>query len=325
MIVGAPVRTGNLNPTCRILFVGVFDFSHAVDTNPLFSPSSWASTNTSQLLALRELGYDVTAYNYRYVAQVDGSQARDVDLVNLATQRRFDLILYSKCNGVSEDTFRRLGSLSCTCLWFMDPLRAYNAEMKNKTTLVDLICCDKENVLKEARRINPNAFYACEGFNHYLDKPHKIKKEYDVSFIGNIYGNRQNILRQLEQPVKIVSNAYGPQHALEVSKSKINLNFCTSRGASDRVYKVLAAQGFLLTDKWEGEMNNLEGLRDLVFYSGTADLNAKINFYLSDARSREQIATQGYKAVQKLTRVNWARKILECARAACPKLSSTQV
>jgi hypothetical protein len=161
----------------KILFIGVFDTEHK-------------STNLSQLIAFKELGHDVVGYNYRKKGALIGNENRDKDLISIVKDRNFDLVVYSKCNVVSLETFRQINELTKTCLWFMDPLITYEQEMREKTKLVDYFCCDKENVLKEALKINKNSFHVCEGFDHHVDKPHSLEKCYDISFIGSIYGDR---------------------------------------------------------------------------------------------------------------------------------------
>ena len=42
------------------------------------------------------------------------------------------------------------------------------------------------------------SFHICEGFDEDIEKPHDIEKEYNVSFIGNIYGDRAKILKNLD-------------------------------------------------------------------------------------------------------------------------------
>jgi spore maturation protein CgeB len=93
-------------------------------------------------------------------------------------------------------------------------------------------------------------------------------------------------------------------------RERINLNICTDAGASDRIYKILAAGGFLLTNEWEGrELTGLVDGRDLVIYNDIGDLNNKINLYLDDVDRREKIAESGFRTVQKLNRLEWAKYI----------------
>jgi len=284
----------------KILFVGVFD-------------TVGKSTNTSQLLAFKSLGHDVVGYNYKQKALLIGSEERDKHLCSLVEQRGFDLVVFSKCNFISVDTFEKISKITKTCLWFMDPLSTLrkHPETIEAAKIVDYFCCDKKNVLSEVLNINSNSFYVCEGFDSRNDAPHNIKKEHDITFIGNVYGNREALLNQIKKPVNIISNVYGENHAIEVSKSKINLNFCTGDGASDRVYKVLAARGFLLTDDWHGRPELFTDEKDMVIFKDIEDLNKKIEFYLSNPSQAKQIAEQGHQTVQNYTREHWAKRIIE--------------
>jgi spore maturation protein CgeB len=284
----------------KILFVGVFD-------------TQKKSTNVSQILAFSSLGHKVIGYNYRHKAALMGAEGRDKELVKAVESGNFNLVVYSKCNGISLKAFEEINKLTTTCLWFMDPLISYDEEMRKKTDLVNYFCCDKENVLEEARRINSHSFRVCEGFDATVDKPplESIEKEHNTSFIGNIYGGRDKILQQIQSPVAVISNAYGKQHARAVAKTKINLNFCTSDGASDRVYKIMAAQGFLLTNDWPGREKDFVDGDHCVIFKDVSDLNEKIEFYLENDTLREKIATSGHKKVQKYTRLKWAERIVD--------------
>jgi len=239
-----------------------------------------------------------------------GAYQRDLHLIQTIKDNNFDLVVYSKCNQVGFNVFEEINKVATTCLWFMDPLISYSEEMRMKTKLVDYFCCDKKNVLEEAQKINSNSFYVCEGFDSRNDKPHDVPLEHDVTFIGNPYGDRQKILKEIKAKLSVISNAYGKNHAIEVSKSKINLNFCTADGASDRVYKILAAKGFLLTDDWEGRSDLFEDNKDLVIFKDIDDLNTKIEFYLDNPQAALEIAEQGFETVQDFTRIKWAEKVV---------------
>jgi len=284
----------------KILLVGVFDVENK-------------STSNSQIIALRNTGHHVYGYNYRINAARLGLEGRDAHLIATVKEYSFDLVILEKCNKVSFETFKQINNHTTVCLWFMDPLSSYDNEMRTKTALVDYFCCDKENVLKEAKLINHNSFHVCEGFNENVDKPLNVEKEYDISFIGNIYGNRQSIVEKVRHPIKLISNAYGSKHAEEVSRTRINLNICTADGASDRVYKILAAKGFLLTDDWEGREEAFTDGKDLVIYKDIDDLNEKITYYLENPEEAAKIAESGYDCVQKYSRMEWAKKIIKYA------------
>mgnify|MGYP003979811871 FL=1 len=282
----------------RILFIGVFDTTRR-------------STNTSQLLAFKKLGHHVVGYNYRAKATAVGTTKRDQHLFQTVRDQDFDLVVYSKCNQISYETFKKINEITTTCLWFMDPLRTYDEEMRKKTQLVDYFCCDKKNVLEVARLLNPRSFHICEGFDEDVDTPVLSEKVYDVSFIGNIYGSRAETLHSLDHPAEHITGCYGTQHAAAVGKTRINLNFCTDGGASDRIYKILAAGGFLLSDDWHGRSTDFTDGEELVIFKGTSDLNRKIKYYLAHQEEAASIAHKGQKKVQEYTRQSWAKRIVE--------------
>lgn len=282
----------------KILFVGVFD-------------SNRRSTNTSQLLSFKRLGHEVVGYNYRQRATILGRKGRDSHLLDSINKGDFDLVVFSKCNGVSLELFEESKKLSKTCLWFMDPLQTYDEEMRTKTRLVSYFCCDKAGVLEAALKLNNHSYLVCEGYDEDVDKQYDISKTHDVSFIGNLYGDRKNLIDKIDNNVAIFTSAYGSEHARVVSSSKINLNFCTDSGASDRVYKIMAAGGFLLSNDWEGRKKHFTNGRECVIFSNIEDLNKKIKYYLDNPQLISMISKCGQEVVKQFSRTNWASKIVE--------------
>ena len=193
-----------------------------------------------------------------------------------------------------------------------DPLVTYShEEFYQKTKIADFFICDKHNVLLKAKKINPNSYLVTDGFDRLLEKPKPVDKIFDVSFIGNLYGDREKTIKSLSHDVEIISDAFGENHSMRVSQSKINLNFCTTEGQSDRVFKVLAAGGFLLTDDWPDRESFFKDSEDLVVYRDNEHLNQLIEFYLKNPKMREKIAFQGHKTVQKYNRKNWVKRTLD--------------
>jgi len=281
----------------RVLFVGVFDKDRR-------------STNTSQILELKRLGCDVAGYNYRLKAASIGTKRRGADLISKISTGEYDLVIFTKCNTISEQLFIETGKHAKTCFWFADALVNYDDEMRRKTQLVDYCCCDKQNVLEEALKINKRSFLVHEGYDSDVDVPREVEKVHDISFIGGVYGSRLSMLNGIHKSVKIFSNAYGADHAVAVCSSKINLNFCTTDGASDRVYKIMAAKGFLLTDDWPNRRKYFIDGKDCVIFNGLEDLNEKIDYYLANPDKAALIATAGYEAVKGFTRASWAKQII---------------
>jgi len=272
--------------------------------------------DNAKLRELENLGHLVMPYNYRIRGeQLDKnplrSHRRDEEIVEFCINWSPDFIIFSKCNGIDNSVFTRLKQIAPLCYWFADPLVTYeNREFYEKTRIADFFLCDKKNVLDKAFEFNEHCFLVTDGFDRLLEKPRGVKKDINVSFIGNLYGDRQEKIKKINNKVEIISGVYGEDHSYAVSRSKINLNFCTTDGQSDRVFKVLAAGGFLLTDDWPDREEFFDDGKDLVVYKDFEDLNKKIKYYLENPREREEIAKSGNKKVQKYNRREWAKKTI---------------
>jgi hypothetical protein len=183
--------------------------------------------------------------------------------------------------------------------------------MFDKLKECSFVCVDKLKALEAGKKFNPNIHHVCEGYDSLRDKPHKVAQHINVSFIGNPDGNRMKLCKSVA--AVIYADAYGDAHAVRVSWSKINLNFCRNGCASDRVYKIMAAGGFLLTDDWDGRKKMFEDGKDLIIFKTEKDLKDAVDHFLIHPDARDEIRNNGYHAVEKYSRDNWARKIVELA------------
>jgi len=271
---------------------------------------STTSTNNSQARGFKHLGHKVLRYNYRVREKQIGNILRDQELVDLS--RQVDLIFLSKCNGISNDAIKEMAKNTVVCFWFMDALCNWNREFEQKARVSTFTCIDKVNILQKIKRYIPHCYHVVEGFDHLIDKPWGLKKIYDLSFIGGIYGQRADYRDYLN--FTHFSNAFGTNFSKVVSQSKINLNLVTADGASDRVYKIPAAKGFLITQDWTGRQDIFEDGKHLVIFNSKQDAKDKINYYLEHEAEREQIAEQGFHKVQKYNRDNFAQQIIDIAQ-----------
>jgi|10_taG_2_1085330.scaffolds.fasta_scaffold05240_6 spore maturation protein CgeB len=285
----------------RILFVGVFTEDNR-------------STNDGQARGLEQNGHEVIRYNYRIRKDELGSQQRDSEIICTAGYGLCDLVIFSKCNGVSIEVISQIKAVGIpTCLWFMDAYlpNHWTEELILKMQHCTYVCCDKYQAVGAALNYNPRTYHVCEGYDDEIDKPYNYNRDIDCSFIGDPYGNRGAICRFYN--INIFQSAYGEEHAKVVSRSKINLNFCTGDCASDRVYKILGAGGLLLTDDWYGRSSDLEDGTDLVIFNNTYELAQLINKYLEDDHAAQIIRDNGHQTVKQYTRKEWARRIIEYA------------
>lgn len=111
--------------------------------------------------------------------------------------------------------------------------------------------------------------------------------------------NTDGLLKTIvHPPVK-----YHNEMPLVFAASKININMTIpniENGIPLRVFDVLSAGGFLMTDYRPGLENLFEIGKDLVVYDGINDLTSKALYYLNHGRERELISINGFDKLQKL-------------------------
>ena len=92
--------------------------------------------------------------------------------------------------------------------------------------------------------------------------------------------------------------------------SKINLNFTSKSiktGVPLRIFDILGAGGFLITNYQQELPEYFEIGQDLVVYENEEDLIWKINYYLEHEEERMEIAKNGQRKVQEL--YTWKQRI----------------
>lgn len=278
----------------KVLFVG--DFSQY-------------STNISQAQAFERIGCEVHRYDFRQaIKEFEGTE--DVESSILWTRQDFqpDITLFSKCNELLDSVVDKCKP-SWRVLWYMDPANGNFDPCKEKMRKADIVYCNIYQAFREASDFS-NAHHLQEGFDPLVDRlqPDNVKHDYDVTFIGGLHNDREDYQEHFTH-----LKAYGDDHARAAAWSKINLNF-TDGGASDRVYKIMAAGGFLLTQPWPQMAADFEIGKDLEIFRGEYELKQMISYFLAHEDERKQIAANGYLKVQKFNRTAWAKRIVEDAK-----------
>lgn len=277
----------------KVLFIAVFS-----DT----------STNNAQSRGLQKAGCQVIEYNYRNRAANIGGPARDQEIIDTCRLERPDFVLFSKCNGVHHRVIEECNKYSKTVMWYMDPLHNYDNELIEKIKRCTHTFCALTEPYLESHKYSKGVHFLQEGYDSLVNYPVDVPYKYDVSFIGNLRGERGHY--QKKYGFHNYTSAYGKEHSIAVAETKINLNF-TEGGTSDRTYKVLASKGFLLTQPWERmEKDFLDG-RDFITFNNEKEFEYKVKYYLENEHERKTIAENGYNTVQKFSRDNWAVRLLE--------------
>jgi spore maturation protein CgeB len=150
--------------------------------------------------------------------------------------------------------------------------------------------------------------YLPEGANPELHKPYDVEKTIDVSFVGQCYGNRPDIIQKLyNYGVHIETYGYGwPNGPLSIeemvkmySRSKINLGFGGVAGHSNtyclkgRDFEVPMSGGLYLTEH-HPELESFYDLsKEIVTYNNFGDLVEKIKYLMSNPEVADVIRSNG--------------------------------
>jgi len=279
----------------NILFLGVFDEK---------------STNYGQANAFEKLGHDVSRYEYREQEKKLGQFARDGELEFLIKNGHYDLVIFSKCNHMSHKVVECASTYSTSCLWMMDPETNMDQEFLDKARAASFCVYDKKRTLDIGLKYNPRCYYVTDGYDADLHYPVEVKQDVDVSFIGSFWdSSRHEYLKMVD--FHHFTGLFGEQHNLAVCRSKINLNLCSYDTASNRVYKILAAGGFLMTDDWPGRQERFINNEDLVIFNSPQDMKEKVEFYLLNPSERTRIAQNGRFSVKPYDKIGWAKQIIK--------------
>lgn len=288
----------------KILFVAVF------------KPNS---TNVSQSRGLKQNGFSVYEYDYRESLRQFGGNVkeRDDDLITLVSFLKPDVVIFSKCNNMHYRVVDECNKYSSTVLWYMDAMHNFDQELIEKIKRVNLFVSGVEGIIYYGKKYNKRTIFVPQCPDEKLNFLRRdIDYEYDVTFIGNVSSNGVHANRaQYKKELNFThfTNAYGVDHNKIVNQSKINLNFSPvgGDGTSVRVFKILAAGGFLLTTPWKNMENTFEIGEHLDTFCSPDDLKEKIFYYLENYQERNNIRIAGYDLVQNnFMPVHWARRIV---------------
>lgn len=152
--------------------------------------------------------------------------------------------------------------------------------------------------------------YLPEGANPQIHRPYDLEKTIDVSFVGQCYGNRADVITELKRR-GIAVEAYGsgwPNGALTTeemvkiySRSKINLGFGGVSGLKDtfclkgRDFEIPMSGGLYLTEDHPELRSAFLPGEEILTYSGIDDLVSKIKYYLEHPVEAETIRKKGYE------------------------------
>lgn len=178
----------------------------------------------------------------------------------------------------------------------------------------DLCWTSTEDALKKYCVERTLPVYLPEGANPEIHKPYDVEKTIDVSFVGQCYGNRPEIMQKLAmQGIQVEAYGYGwpngpisTQEMIKMySRSKINLGFGGVAGHKNtyclkgRDFEIPMSGGLYMTE-YHPELEKFYDLgKEIVTSSGFNDLVAKVRILLMNQEKAETIRKRGFERARR--------------------------
>ena len=271
---------------------------------------------------LKDLGYDLIKYNYIEKLNIIGKKKMNEEILELAKFENPDYIFYiTYRDEIALKTLKKLNRKGYKVVgWFSDDIWRFDSYSKFiSKKLFCSITTDNEAVTKY-KLYNRDVIKSQWAANPKYYHPIPTTEKYDVTFVGQKYSPRDEIIEYLRRnhiPIKTFGRGWGDYVSFEkiisiFSNSKINLNISASssdpkiKQIKGRIFEVPMCGGFLLTDYVDELGSYFDIGKEIVCYEDKKDLNYKIKYYLKNEKEREKIAMRGYYAA--LERNTWENR-----------------
>ena len=256
--------------------------------------------------AFISLGYEVLCTDYRVMSKEEVSTR-----IRYITDAEFLLCIKGE-RICPEDVF------ACripTILWMQDSIQANqeaNFVIQTKAPLFDIVYGFANAEIPFYKQFNKNSFYLPLGADKDMHREINIEKTIDVGFCGSLNNNRINMINYLLDKGILIQYSYNTEKYAEIiSNTKINLNIgITESGYQMRVFEILSAGGFLLTNKVKDE-NLFKDKECLVYYNSFDELVNLCYYYSMNYEEAQKIANKGREEVlEKHTYTHRAQTII---------------
>jgi len=236
-----------------------------------------------------------------------------------AMDRPFDVVFtYLSGRQVTPNTVQKLRNLGAPIINLsLNDKETFVGKISNKQAMgardicryFDLCWTSTLDALEKYVVEGATPLYLPEGANPDIHRPYDEEKIYDVSFVGQCYGNRPEVIAKLRE-AGINVETFGPgwprgsvtteDMVRTWSRSKINLGFGGVLGHKEtyclkgRDFEVPMSGGLYLTEHHEELMPFYDIGREIITYTGFNDLVEKIRWLLSKPEKAELIRCAGY-------------------------------
>jgi spore maturation protein CgeB len=169
----------------------------------------------------------------------------------------------------------------------------------------------KRALTKYAQSGIQNVIYSQWACNHFLYRKLDLPYIYDVSFVGQPHGDRQEVIKRIRKAgVNVETFGFGwPRGRVTtyemvkiLNQTRVNLNLSNdSRGQTNQIkgrdFEIPGCGAFMITGPAEDIEQYYVMNDEIVSYRDVTDLIEKVRYYLAHEDERERIKNKGYQRV----------------------------
>ncbi len=224
-----------------------------------------------------------------------------------------DLMIFCKCNGISESIIKEASKNCITIFYMMDAItHLKNSEFYNKAQACDITIVTTIAMKKalKAGGVTKPIYHIIQGIDPEEFKPIEVEKKYnDFVFIGTKSPKRDEIIgriKDLGYSIGVYGDGYGAYLTGDAFNKvcagakiclAINNTDADIDSFSDRILRYMATGACVLTEYSEGLENYFTNFKDLVWFKDNESLVKRIKFLMENIDTRNNIAQSGYKKV----------------------------
>ena len=213
---------------------------------------------------------------------------------------------------INHSTWKKISNFPAisTIIWLADDDWRHD-ETKQLEENFNLIVTTWSDGIKIRRDSDKNVLLSQWGCNHFYYKDFHIKRDVDVTFIGQLYGNRKEYVDYLlNSGINVQTYGLGSANGrlnqfemIEVmNKSKIILNFSASsqkrtQQIKGRIFEATGCGAMVLSEYVNGIENYFVPDKEIVLFKTKEEIREKILFYLSHEDELYKISSAGEQRV----------------------------
>jgi spore maturation protein CgeB len=271
--------------------------------------------------ALAGMGHDVRHYDFMARAAELGRREMNTELLEFVSNAQPDLAMFTLFEDeISLDTIDRITRSGVkTFNWFCDDHWRFDSFSKHYAPAFSLVATTDPSALPRYNAIGYRSVvltqWAC---NRYAFRPRGRRARYDVTFVGQRYGDRPKVLKALRR-AGIDARFWGhkwkrgrlthDEMVTLFSSSRINLNFSksypgrlwrkrpTTYQIKARPFEIAGCGGFVLTERAPDLDRYFQIGEELAVFDSIDSLVSQAEFWLQHEEERSRVANAGYSRV----------------------------